>query len=65
MTYGERISKVTVEQRKELMTRIEKIIGTKKQAMDAGEDLTERIQNGKRTSNLQRSSWRTVTRHLR
>jgi hypothetical protein len=48
MTYSELISKATVEQRKEVSARIEKIIGTKKQAMDAGKDLTERIQNGNR-----------------
>ncbi len=48
MTYSELISKATVEQRKELRERIEKIIGTQKQAMDAGQDLTERIQNSNR-----------------
>lgn len=48
MTYSELITKATVDQRKEVVSRIEKIIGTKKQAMDAGQDLTERIQNANR-----------------
>ena len=48
MTYAEHMMKATAEQRKEVFSRVEKIIGTKKQAMDAGRDLTERIQNGNR-----------------
>lgn len=48
MNYSDLITKATVEQRTEIMNRIVKIIGTKKQAMDAGQDLTERIQNGNR-----------------
>lgn len=44
MTYGELISKATVEQRKELRERIEKIIGTKEWAKEcAGDNLSDRI----------------------
>lgn len=45
MTYAEMISRATVEERRELRERIEKIIGTKAQARERGKDLSERIQN--------------------
>lgn len=48
MTYSQLISNATVEERREVTARIEKIIGTKKQAMEAAESLTERIENASR-----------------
>jgi hypothetical protein len=48
MTYGELITKATPEQRKEMRSRIEKIIGTKEQAMRYASDLTDRIKNARR-----------------
>lgn len=48
MTYGELITKASVEERAEIRCRIEKIIGTKDHAMRIARDLTERIQNASR-----------------
>ena len=43
MTYGDYITKATVEERKEMRRRIEAIIGTKEQARQSGKNLNERI----------------------
>ena len=48
MTYGELITKASPEERAEIRSRIEKIIGTKEYAMRIASDLTERIQNASR-----------------
>lgn len=46
MTYSELITNATPEERMEVKSRIEKIIGTKEQAKSTARNLSERIQMG-------------------
>ena len=51
MTYAELMSRASIEQRKEVQSRVIKIIGTQEQATAFATDLTERVQARTRWNN--------------